>query len=198
MRIRIETSYDYWNGSVSLGSGTFNVTADDSGKEYTINRTCALAALIRAAEKGGFNYTISDSWYESWGSLSVTSIAGRASDPVTYDGWCYWVNYPDDPIPMVGANKFELNDGDVVTWYYGGMGSAPNNTDMRIRIGVSFAGPGAANHDGTVTTADAVLALQMAVGSVAPNDAADVNRDGAVTSLDALMIMQAVAGAITI
>ena len=320
MLIRIETSYDFWSGDVALGSGTFNVTADDSGKEYTINRTCALAALIRAAEKGGFNYTISDSWYESWGSLSVTSIAGRESDPVTWDGWCYWVNYPDDPMPMVGGNKFELNDGDVVEWYYGGMGSAPNNTDMLIRIetsydfwsgdvslgsgtfnvtadsgveytinrtcalasiigaakvggfdytindswyesygtiyvdaidgvsgwmywvnypddsmpmvganayeladgdavawyhadsmestpentdmliriGVSFAELGDANHDGAIDTADAVFALRMAVGAVPPNDAADVNRDGCVTSLDALMIMQAVAGAITI
>jgi hypothetical protein len=101
-------------------------------------------------------------------------------------------------MPMVGANKFELNDGDVVEWYYGGMGSAPNNTDMRIQIGVSFAGLGDANHDGEVTTADAAIALRMAVGAVPPNDAADVNRDGAVTSLDALMIMQVVAGAITI
>ncbi len=119
-----------WRGDVTLGSGTFNVTADDSGKEYTINRTCALAALIRSAEEGGFNYTISDSRYESYGSLSVTSIAGRENDPVIYDGWCYWVNYPDDPMPMVGGNKFELNDGDVVTWYYGGMGASPDNTDF--------------------------------------------------------------------
>ena len=320
MLIRIDTRYDYWNGDVTLGSGTFNVTADDSGKEYAINRTCALAAIIRAAEKGGFNYTISDSWYESYGSLSVTSIAGRENDPVTWDGWCYWVNYPDDPMPMVGGNKFELNDGDVVTWYYGGMGSAPDNTDMLIRIdtrydywsgdvtlgsgtfnvtaesgveytinrtcalasivraaevggfdytindswyesygtiyvaeidgvsgwmywvnypddsmpmvgadayeladgdavvwyhadsmestpdntdmliriGVSIVSPGDVNHDGEVTAADAVIAMQMAVGAVHPNEEADVNRDGAVTSLDALMIMHAAAGAITI
>jgi hypothetical protein len=96
MLIRIETSYDYWNGGVPLGSGTFNVTADDSGKEYTINRTCALAAVIRAAEKGGFSYTINDSWYESYGAIYVDAIDG-------VNGWMYWVNYPDDPSPMVGA-----------------------------------------------------------------------------------------------
>ncbi|MCK5109836.1 MAG: PQQ-binding-like beta-propeller repeat protein, partial [Methanosarcinales archaeon] len=127
-----------WNGAVALGSGTFNVTADNSGKEYTINRTCALAALIRAAEAGGFNYTISDSWYEDYGSIQVKSIAGMANDPVTWAGWCYWVNYPEDPVPAVGGNKFELSDGDVVTWYYGEMGSAPNNTDMLIRIETSY------------------------------------------------------------
>ncbi len=64
-----------WRGDVSLGSGTFNVTAD-SGMEYTINRTCALASIVRAAEKGGFSYTINDSWYESWGTLYVAEIDG--------------------------------------------------------------------------------------------------------------------------
>jgi len=191
MLVRIETSYDYWSGDVSLGSGTFNVTAD-SGMEYTINRTCALAALIRAAEKGGFSYTINDSWYESWGTLYVAEIDG-VSDCM------YWVNYPDDSMPMVGPNGYELDDGDVVTWYHAdSMESTPENTDMLVRIDVSFARPGDANHDGSVTTADAVIALQMAVGVIPPNEEADVNSDGHVTSLDALMIQQAAAGAITV
>ncbi|MEA1907721.1 MAG: dockerin type I repeat-containing protein, partial [Euryarchaeota archaeon] len=179
-----------------LGSGTFNVTAE-SGVEYTINRTCALAALIGAAEVGGLDYTINDSWYVSYGSLRPDSVAGKSE--VGWDGWMYWVNYPDDPSPSCTADHFELNDSDVVTWYYGGMGASPDNTDMLIRIGVSITStitiPGDVNHDGSITTADAVLALRMAVGSVASNDAADVNRDGAVTSLDALMIMQVAAGA---
>jgi len=180
-----------WSGDVSLGSGTFNVTAD-SGMEYTINRTCALAALIRAAEKGGFSYTINDSWYESWGTLYVAEIDG-VSDCM------YWVNYPDDSMPMVGPNGYELDDGDVVTWYHAdSMESTPENTDMLMRIDVSFARPGDANHDGSVTPSDAVIALQMAVGTVPPNEEADVNSDGHVTSLDALMIQQAAAGAITV
>ena len=191
MLVRIETSYDYWSGDVSLGSGTFNVTAD-SGMEYTINRTCALASIVRAAEKGGFSYTINDSWYESWGTLYVAEIDG-VSD------WMYWVNYPDDSMPMVGPNGYELDDGDVVTWYHAdSMESTPENTDMLVRIDVSLARPGDANHDGSVTTADAVIALRMAVRAVPPNGEADVNHDGAVTSLDSMMIMQAVAGAITI
>ena len=191
MLIRIETSYDYWNGDVALGSGTFNVTAE-SGVEYTINRTCALASIIGAAKVGGLDYTINDSWYESYGTIYVAEIDG-VSD------WMYWVNYPDDPSPMIGSNAYELADGDAVVWYHAdSMESTPENTDMLIRIGVSFtetAVPGDVNHDGSITTADAVLALRMVVGSVAPNDEADVNRDGAVTSLDVLMIMQAAAGA---
>jgi len=47
------------------------------------------------------------------------------------------------------------------------------------------------NNDGKITTADAVIALEIAAGS-RPNDpAADVDCDGMVTSLDALMILQA-------
>ena len=44
------------------------------------------------------------------------------------------------------------------------------------------------------TTADAVIALQIAVGSREYGSRWDVSRDGSVTSLDALMILQAVAG----
>jgi parallel beta-helix repeat protein len=46
------------------------------------------------------------------------------------------------------------------------------------------------------TTTDAVIALQIAVGSRPFDDAADVSGEGSVTSLDALMILQAAAGAI--
>ena len=50
--------------------------------------------------------------------------------------------------------------------------------------------PGDLNSDGVLTTADAVIALRMAVcGGYDP--VADVNNDKSVTSLDALMILQA-------
>ncbi|MHC1575370.1 MAG: dockerin type I domain-containing protein, partial [Candidatus Methanogasteraceae archaeon] len=136
--------------------------------------------------------TINDSWYDSYGTLYVAEIDG-VSD------WMYWVNYPDDPSPMVGANAYELADGDAVVWYHAdSMESTPANTDMLIRIGVFIADTGDVNHDGSVTTADAVIVLRMTAGAVPPNEEADVNRDGMVTSLDALMILQAVSGAITV
>ena len=55
------------------------------------------------------------------------------------------------------------------------------------------------NRDGTLTPADAAIALQIATGSSASCDpamlaAADVSGDGCVTSLDALIILQAAAG----
>jgi parallel beta-helix repeat protein len=53
------------------------------------------------------------------------------------------------------------------------------------------------NSDGSITPADAAIALAI-TASGAQNPAADVSGDGQVTSLDALMILQAAAGAITI
>jgi len=121
-----------WSGEVALDSGTLTLTADNSGEEYTINQTCALAALIRAADAGGFNYTINDSWYDDYGSLRPDSIAGRSEEGG--DGWLYWVNYPDEPSPSRTADHVELSGGDVVTWYYGGMDSVPDATDMLIWV----------------------------------------------------------------
>ena len=46
------------------------------------------------------------------------------------------------------------------------------------------------NHDSEVTAADAVIALQMAVGAVSAIDEADMDGDCRVTSLDVLMILQ--------
>jgi hypothetical protein len=113
-----------------------NVTADNSGESYTINSTCAMYALVKAAEKGGFNHSISDELYVAYGSLLFDMINDRPASG--WDGWSYWVNYPDDPMPMVGANSYELDDGDVVTWYWSsGMDATPGNTDMLIRIEVN-------------------------------------------------------------
>ena len=49
------------------------------------------------------------------------------------------------------------------------------------------------NDDHKLTTADAAIALEIAVGSRPFDDAADVSRDGSVTSLDALLMLQAAA-----
>ena len=53
------------------------------------------------------------------------------------------------------------------------------------------------NGDGAITSADAVMVLDIIV-SGGYSDGADVNDDGVVNSLDALMILQAAIGAITL
>ena len=56
---------------------------------------------------------------------------------------------------------------------------------------------GDVNGDGKITSADAAIALRIAVYGGGYDPVADVNDDGSVTSLDALMIAQAAVGHIT-
>ena len=91
------------------------------------------------------------------------------------DGTLAWeYNPPDDGYILQGA---AISDGLV---YFG------TNCGYVYCIGRR----GDLNHDGAVTAADAVIALEMAVGAVPAVGVGDVNRDGAVTSLDALMMLQ--------
>ncbi|MCD6144886.1 MAG: cobaltochelatase subunit CobN, partial [Methanosarcinales archaeon] len=124
----------FWKGNVVLLEGeTLNVTAENSGTNYTINRTTALGALARAAGYGGFNFTINDSCL-----AFVDSVAGVSNNETEGTCWRYWVNYPDDPEPAVGANEFELNASstarDVITFYYGGEETTPENSSVAIQI----------------------------------------------------------------
>jgi parallel beta-helix repeat protein len=62
---------------------------------------------------------------------------------------------------------------------------------------------GDANGDGNVTAVDALMALQMAVGTLSPDYIVDVNgpgynRDGRITAVDALIILKASVGSITL
>ncbi|RZB32285.1 MAG: hypothetical protein AEth_00608 [Candidatus Argoarchaeum ethanivorans] len=178
-----------WDGKVKLTPGTVNVTADNSGKEYIISSTCTMYSLVKAAEAGGFNYSISDAWYDDYdGALYVDMINDRHESG--WDGWLYRVNYPNEPSPP-SPNFCELDNGDLVTWYWGsGMGATPDNSDMLIQIEVTITERGDLNCDGAVTAADAAIALMMTVGAVPAADVGDMNGDCRVTSLDALMILQ--------
>jgi len=136
-----------WQGDVTLINGTtFSVTADNSGASYEVDRTTALGALGAAAEEGVFNYTVNDEWYATWGSLFVDSIADIPSEG--YNGWMYWVNYPEDPMPMVGADQFVLEDGDIVTWYWSSsMEMTPADSPMIVNVNVMVAIPAGVTFD---------------------------------------------------
>jgi cobaltochelatase CobN len=128
------TSEKFWTGNVVLLSGeTLNVTADNSGTNYTISHTTALGALAKASGYGGFNFTINNSCH-----AFIDSVAGVANDGAEDECWHYWVNCPDDPKPVMGADTFELNASsdarDVVTFYYGSDEIAPENASVVIEI----------------------------------------------------------------
>jgi hypothetical protein len=98
---------------------------------YNVSGTTALAALAAAARIGGFEYVVDDEWVDSFG-LFVSEIAGQANEGM--DGWQYWVNYPDEDIPMDAAEDYELQQGDTLDWFYGGYGISPDSSTMDIKL----------------------------------------------------------------
>jgi len=88
-------------------------------------------------------------------------------------------------------------DGDYILAGCRGLLIASFYDARLIKLGVDTL-RGDLNGDDALTSADAAIALEIAVGSRPFDDAADVSRDGKVTSLDALMILQAAAGAIVL
>ena len=129
---------DGWEGDVTLiKNARFRVYAK-SGREYKINHATALGALNEASKIAGFSYTIDDSWYAQYGSLFVDSIWGIKNEGMK--GWQYWVNYPDEPLPWIGADKYEVKENDIVDWFYGDFSSNPSDCELliRIRVHLSF------------------------------------------------------------
>lgn len=123
----------FWEGTVTLiNNATFKVTIPTSGKTYTVYCTTALGALDSASKRGNFDYTIDDQWYDQYGSLLVDSIAEKESEG--FDGWQYWVNYPNESISYVGVDQCQVNEEDVIDFFYGGFGGNPDTASMLIRI----------------------------------------------------------------
>jgi hypothetical protein len=122
----------YYEGDVVLyKDSVMRVYADTSDRYYEISGTSALAALTVASTNAGFEYRLNDEWVSSFGLL-VYDIAGRANEG--YDGWQYWNNFPSEDIPMVSAENFELENTDVLDWFYGGYGFDPDTSSMDIKL----------------------------------------------------------------
>jgi len=156
-----------WQGDVTLINGTtFNITAHNSGKEYAVNHTTALGALDAAAHAGGFNYTVSD----EWGWLFVDSIADIPNEG--WNGWMYWVNYPDEPMSMVSAAEYVVEDGDVVTWYWSSsMNMTPEDSPKVLIINVTVASNEFDTDKGTYPSISGTH-----YGTIIPNRNITVNR----------------------
>jgi len=92
-----------------------NFTKVVDGKVYEINYRTALGVLEKASELGLLTYKLK-SW--EWG-LFVDCIDGICSgDAGATSGWMYWVNYPNESMPMVSADSYTVHPGDTVTWYF--------------------------------------------------------------------------------
>jgi len=137
---------------------------------------------VNETAKHYFNDAVADDGY------NVTVIAGDTYSK-TFNST--FVKRNDELILANEMNGTALSDGN---WPLKLVGPALKNSEMVGNV-VEICIPelmlrGDANHDGRLSAADSVLALQMAVGSIENDLVADMNGDGVVTSLDALMILQ--------
>ena len=109
-----------------------------------------------------------DPYTNQWNSTTVGNYwSDYEGNDTNHDG------IGDDPHPIPGGESID---------YFPLMQSWTGGTPLK----------GDLNSDGSITPADAAIALQLAATG-AQNPAADVNDDGRITSLDALMILQAAA-----
>ncbi|QYZ79065.1 DUF4430 domain-containing protein [Methanofollis formosanus] len=114
---------------VTLGPGTFNVTAE-SGETYGVNRRTALGAL----DASGATYVLDDGWYDQYGTLFLKSVNGREGEGMA--GWVYQVNGKS---PSVGANTYKVKEDDKVVFYYSeSMSAQPEDSPEAIYLKVAF------------------------------------------------------------
>lgn len=92
--------------SITLPTGTFTVTADNSGEEYPVSWQTALGVL----KKAGISFKVSDRWD---GGLFIIEVDGLPNEGLA--GWMYQVN---GVAPGVTADNKPVSAGDKVLWYY--------------------------------------------------------------------------------
>lgn len=72
----------------------------------------ALTLLQRCAEKNGF--TVESTYYAQFDSTLINSI----NDDVSGSYGKYWQYYVNEQLPIVGADKYYLTNGDMVKWSF--------------------------------------------------------------------------------
>ncbi|AET64721.1 Cobaltochelatase CobN subunit [Methanothrix harundinacea 6Ac] len=161
-----------WEGELLLAGGEIPISGG-SGNASIAERS-ALGALIRASEAGGFELLVDLSLWAIRGPV-VVSMGG--ADATANRTWRYVVNYPQDPVPVVGPDQFLLKEGDEITFFLGDRHALPGESPrVNITARILTERPealfiAAENHAGIEESAkDAVLNVTLAFVETAPSN----------------------------
>ncbi|RLE42326.1 hypothetical protein DRJ48_03730, partial [Candidatus Woesearchaeota archaeon] len=109
--LRIEGSTEQiFSGNIAVENSV--TIRDTTGSPHVIGFPSAITTVDKASRLGGFGYEAE--YYEAWDALYIKSIDNEEAAGTL--GWNYRVNHIAPPL---GADKYEIQDGDDVLWFYG-------------------------------------------------------------------------------
>lgn len=115
LNVRYQSSV-VWSGQTTLNKGSLINVTDDNGSSHSIASDSALSALV-SADNSSADFSLSDlSYYQSLGSFYVNCIDINSLSKHACQNWQYVVN---GSYPPEGADKYILNDGDTIYFYFG-------------------------------------------------------------------------------
>jgi hypothetical protein len=112
----LETLYD---DTVYLMETDVSFEASNSGSSYDVSERSDLGALLAS----GLNCSISDKWYAGYGSFYLLGIEGVEEKAWPGAGWGIYIN---DVAADYGLGLNDVEDGDVISFYYAPYDSSNN------------------------------------------------------------------------
>ena len=83
-------------------------------ENITLKDPTPYGLLMECAKPEHGNFTVEATYYGEYDSMFVQSIDGVENG----NNGRYWQYYVNGTLPMVGANKYNLKNGDIVEWKY--------------------------------------------------------------------------------
>jgi hypothetical protein len=102
--------------NVDLGSGTFElVPANNASASYDVAYRTDLGALEIASIIEGFDYAVSDMWYQNYSSFYLLEIDGITDDYMNSKAWFIYIN---DDLASYGLGLNTVQNNDMVKFMY--------------------------------------------------------------------------------
>ena len=83
-------------------------------KNVTLQNATAYSILMECAKPENGNFSVKATYWASYDSMFIEEIGNVKNG----ENGKYWQYYVNDKLPMVGANKYYLKNGDVVKWVF--------------------------------------------------------------------------------